>query len=114
MIQDNIGKIDTIVTDLKETINLIEEKESHTVNTIETLNQDVGHLKIVTKMINIDSCTEMAGNGIVESGYYDLNLGSIGSPTKGFCHLPEGKFFSFFFLFTESSAIFKSIVVGMS
>ena len=83
---------------MKETINLIEEKESHTVNTIETLNQDVGHLKIVTKMINIDSCTEMAGNGIVESGYYDLNLGSIGSPTKGFCHLPEGKFFSFFSL----------------
>ena len=73
-------------------MELIEEKESNIVNTIETLNQDVGHLKIVTKMINIDSCKEMAGNGIVESGYYDLNLGSIGSPTKGFCHLPEGNF----------------------
>ena len=77
------------------------------MNTIETLNQDVGHLKIVTKMINIDSCPEMARNGIVESGYYDLNLGSIGSPTKGFCHLPEGNFFRVFFL-TKSSVILKS------
>ena len=91
MIQDNIGKIDTIFNDLNKTIELIEEKESN----IETLNQDVGHLKIVTKMIKIDSCPDMARNGIVESGYYDLDLGSIGSPTKGFCHLPEGKFFSF-------------------
>ena len=96
MIQDNIGKIDTIFTDLNNTINLIEEKESRTVNTIETLNQDVDHLKIVTKMIKIDSCTEMARNGIVESGYYDLDLGSIGSPTKGFCNLSEGKFISIF------------------
>ena len=92
MIQDNIGKIDTIFTDLNETINLIEEKDSHTVNTIETLNQDVGHLKIVTKMIKIDSCPDMARHGIVESGFYDLSLGSIGSPTKGFCNLQEGKF----------------------
>ena len=90
MIQDNIEKIDTVSADLNNTINLIEEKESRTMNTIESLNQDVNHLKIVTKMIKIDSCTEMARNGIVESGYYDLDLGSIGSPTKGFCHLPEG------------------------
>ena len=81
---------------MNNTINLIEEKESRTVNTIETLNQDVDHLKIVTKMIKIDSCTEMARNGIVESGYYDLDLGSIGSPTKGFCNLSEGKFISIF------------------
>ena len=70
MIQDNVGKIDTIFTDLNDTINLIEEKESHTMNTIETLNQDVDHLKIVTKMIKIDSCSDMVGHGIVESGYY--------------------------------------------
>ena len=81
---------------MNKTIESIEEKESNAMNTIETLNQDVGHLKIVTKMINIDSCPDMARNGIVESGYYDLNLGSIGSPTKGFCHLPEGKSFRFF------------------
>ena len=40
----------------------------------------------------------MARNGIVDSGYYDLDLGSIGSPAKGFCHLPEGKFISIFHL----------------
>ena len=92
MIQDNSEKINTISTDLNETNDLIEEKERHTANTIETLNEDVGHLKIVTKMIEIDSCPDMARHGIVESGFYDLNLGSIGSPTKGFCNLQEGKF----------------------
>ena len=84
---------------MNDTINLIEEKESRSMNTIETLNQDVSHLKIVSKMIRIDSCPVMARNGIVESGYYDLNLGSIGSPTKGFCNFQEGKFLSFFHLF---------------
>ena len=83
---------------MNDTINLIEEKESHTVNTIEILNQDVDHLKIVKKMINIDSCPDMARHGIVESGYYGLNLGSIGSPIKGFCNFHEGKFLSLFHL----------------
>ena len=65
---------------------------------LETLNQDVDHLKIVTKMIRIESCPDMARHGIVESGYYGLNLGSIGSPTKGFCNFQEGKFLSLFHL----------------
>ena len=68
------------------------------MNAIETLNKDVRHLKIVSKMIKIDSCPVMARNGIVESGYYDLNLGSIGSPTKGFCNFQEGKILSLFHL----------------
>ena len=86
---------------MNKTIEQIEDKESNTMNVIETLNQDVAHLKIVTKMINIDSCTAMARNGIVTSGYYDLDLGSLGSPTTGFCHLPKGKFFSTHCYFTK-------------
>ena len=81
---------------------------------LETLNQDVDHLKIVTKMIEIDSCPDMARHGIVESGFYDLNLGSIGSPTKGFCNLQEGKFrvFSISFFCPNNWATDLTFLIG--
>ena len=42
-------------------------------------------------MHDIKSCSDLAKNGIVESGEFDLDLIQDHKPVKAWCNLPEGE-----------------------
>ena len=50
------------------------------------------HLAYITlKMIKVNSCTDLAKNGITTDGYYDLDFGQPQSPVTTWCTLPDGE-----------------------
>ena len=42
-------------------------------------------------MIQVNSCTDLAQNGITNDGYYDLDFGQPHSPVTTWCTLPDGE-----------------------
>ena len=46
---------------------------------------------ITLKIIKVNSCTDLAKNGITTDGYYDLDFGQPQSPVTSWCTLPDGE-----------------------
>ena len=46
---------------------------------------------ITLKIIKVNSCTDLAKNGITTDGYYDLDFGQPQSPVTTWCTLPDGE-----------------------
>ena len=58
---------------------------------VETYLTDQYTLTFIKQMHDIKSCSDLAKNGIVESGEFDLDLIQDHKPVKAWCNLPEGE-----------------------
>ena len=97
-IQGHETKINDIVLEIDQAKELIEEKsietrqeEQNTNTEINNLDKKFNHLEFISKLIKVDSCTDLASNGIQKSGFYELDLGEPRNPTTTWCTLPNGE-----------------------
>ena len=97
-IQGHETKINNIVLEIDQAKELIEEKsienrqeEQNTDTEINNLDKEFKHLEFISKLIKVDSCTDLASNGIQKSGFYELDLGEPRNPTTTWCTLPDGE-----------------------
>ena len=84
-------KVNDLVSEMDLAKNENIQEEQNTDSEIRDMNMTLNQMSVLTKMIRVDSCDDLARNGIKTSGYYDLDLGNPQNPVTAWCTLPEGE-----------------------
>ena len=56
---------------------------------MKNLDEKFNHLQTLSKMIKVNSCEDLAKNGIQTNGYYDVDLGNSQNPVNIHCDFEE-------------------------